>query len=128
MTQSFALIWSDLNACANRIRATIELLLDSLKISRTQLNKKRKRYNLRLHDRLLLLQAKSNGKFKGIADTLLTIKLIGNDGSHSQTELTRSELLDCYELLEDVFEKLYENKEKRLIKIQKRIKKKRGKK
>ena len=106
---------------------TLSKKLDGFKIKRTELNNKKKRYKIRLHDRLELLKIKDNGRHKEIAETLLTIKLIGNDGSHSLINLTRSDTLDCYELIEDILEKVYDNRKERLIKIQKKIQKKKGK-
>ena len=52
LTLVFRLYLNDRSSCLNRIRKTLELVLDDLKIPKKQLTKKRKMHNLSLHHRI----------------------------------------------------------------------------
>lgn len=120
IVSSYPLYWSDMAACANRIRLIIEELLTIYKIKRYRINRGR-RYIISLNERIRLFQTKNNS----IADSLLAIKWIGNEGSHS-IKVTQDDLLDAYELLENSLSELFDNHSKRLDKIKKEIIKKKG--
>ena len=57
----------------------IEILLDNLKVPKTELSKKSKRKRLTLHSRI----EKLSETHPNIEKHLLAIKWIGNDGSHT---------------------------------------------
>lgn len=118
LNDSFVLYWIDLSSCANKIRVSIELLLDDLKIRKTLLTKKGKRIELKLHNRILLYKLKNSEA----ADFLLAIKWIGNDGSH-YSKITKNDVLDAYELLEFSLEQIYNDKKKNLVKLSRNINK-----
>ena len=94
---SFALFWADHAAAANRIRAGVERIMDHFGIPKRQRNKKGRFDPLYLHGRLKRFE-KTN---KTIADRLMAIKWLGNTGSHQSDEVTRDDILDALDLLED---------------------------
>lgn len=118
---SFKLFWFDLPSCANKVRTSLELLLNEQKVNKTVATKKGSRRRLKLHERIIEYKKKN----EQVADFLLAIKWIGNTGSHIGT-LDRNDLLDAYELLDFSLSKLYDNKETELEKLQKEINKRKG--
>lgn len=122
INESFALFWNDLTSCANKIRVSLELLMDEFKVKKSFINNKRKRQKLTLHKRI--------EEFKSIqpeiADYLLAIKWIGNAGSHIG-KLEKIDILETYELLELSLNKLFDDTEKKLKKIAQEINKRKGK-
>jgi len=116
---SFKLFWFDLPSCANKVRTSLELLLNEQKVNKTTSTKKGRR--LKLHERIVEYKKKN----EQVADFLLAIKWIGNTGSHIGT-LERNDLLDAYELLDFSLSKLYDNKETELEKLQREINKRKG--
>jgi len=118
---SFKLFWFDLPSCANKVRTSLELLLNEQKVNKTIVVKKGGRRRLKLHDRIVEFKKKN----KQVADFLLAIKWIGNTGSHIG-KLERNDLLDAYELLNFSLSKLYDSKETELEKLQKEINNRKG--
>jgi len=106
INRSFELFWVDEDSCGNKIRSSIEKLLDFQKINKTTINKKGRRQKLNLHQRI----KKFEGKEPEIVKYLLALKWIGNQGSHSSSKLSRKELIDAYEILEVSLLKLYDNR------------------
>ncbi len=96
LIKSFALYWTDLEACANKIRISIELLLDSLNIPTNILHRRINEY-----------------PDEAIKSSLLAIKWIGNFGSHADT-LTKEDILDAYEIIYKILDKLFEKSEEKL--------------
>jgi hypothetical protein len=119
LNESFGLYWLDISSCANKIRISIEVLLNELKVNKTE-NTSSGRKNLSLHQRILLYKTIN----PGVANYLLAIKWIGNAGSH-YSEIKKENLLDAFELLEYSLELLYNDKQKKLDKLSKEINKKR---
>jgi len=117
---SFSLFWCDVTSCANKIRIVLELIMTDQKIPRFTYKAKKRLY-IKLHKRIELYRIKNTE----IADYLLAIKWIGNEGSHTKS-LDRNDLLDAYQLLETSLNKLYDDKESNLKKISKEINKRRG--
>lgn len=98
---AFVLSWGDYEACLNRIRVSLELLLDVLRIPRSVLKASR-RNPLRLHRRIELAQA----KVPSTKPFLMAAKHLGNAGSHSGG-LTRQDAFDAFDLLEAIVNALY---------------------
>ncbi len=117
LNESFGLYWLDISSCANKIRISIEVLLNELKVKKTK-TVQSKRKNLSLHERILLYKSINSE----VANFLLAIKWIGNAGSHF-SDITKEDILDAYELLEFSLEQLYEDKKKKLVKMSKEINK-----
>jgi hypothetical protein len=117
---SFKVYWIDISSCGNKIRKVIELVMDEQKVSKTFIDRgKRKGYTL--HKRIEIFKVTKTEE----ADLLMAIKWIGNSGSHTNEELTKDDILDAYEILEHVITKLYEKDSNRLKKLSKTINKKR---
>ena len=117
---SFGLYWNDLPSCANKIRTSLELLMNQQKVRKSFI-KNGKRKDLSLHQRIEEFK-KSKPE---TADFLLAIKWIGNTGSHVG-EIINIDILETYELLEHSINKLFDDTENKLKKISKEIIKRKG--
>ena len=117
---SFKLFWNDLPSCANKIRTSLEMLMNQQKVKKTFIQRGTRK-NLSLHKRI---EEFKNTKPE-IADFLLAIKWIGNSGSHVG-KLEKVDVLDAYELLEHSLNKLFDDKEAELKKKTIEINKRRG--
>ena len=111
--ESFKLFWIDKDSCGNKIRSAIEILLDFLKVKKSTINKKGKRERLSLHQRILIFQTKE----LELANNLLAIKWIGNTSSHNQNGAVKDKILDAYEILEFVLEKIFEGSVQKTVSI-----------
>ena len=112
LTSSFALLWVDPAACANRIRTFIEHLLDQFGIERLGINKHGEEYKLNLMQRLEKLEAvKPDHKA-----TLSALKKVGDFASH-QGKAKFDTLIKCYELLEYALADLVDGKKDRMKKL-----------
>ncbi|HEY8933829.1 MAG TPA: DUF4145 domain-containing protein [Cyclobacteriaceae bacterium] len=123
--KAFGHFFNDLSACANKIRIAVELILTEQGVQQTIINTKKKRERLSLHSRIMKFK-KDNPKFDNSRNRLLAIKWIGNDGSHTNGRLRPLDLLSAFELLEDILEKLYDEKERRLTWIASDVNKRKG--
>lgn len=119
---SFEHFFSDTEASANRLRVSIEMLCDELKVIKKRLIRKNdgttKYQKLTLHARIEELK---KTKLE-IAELLLSVKWIGNEASHNSS-ITKSDLLDGYSFLEKVLDKIYDNYDNELIKKSRKINK-----
>jgi len=115
--QSFTLFWIDLNSCGNKIRVAVEALMDDFKvIDKTNTGK-----TIMLHHRIEIFK-KTNLK---VGNYLLSIKWIGNSGSHI-IGLSKEAILDAYQLLEYSLELLYNDREREMEKLSEKINKAKG--
>lgn len=119
--KSFSLFFSDASSAANHIRIAIEDLLTYLKIKHYRL-KNKKRHLLFLHSRIQLLPA----KYKHLQDLFFAVKWLGNAGSHSDRVVTMDDVLDAYEIMEEILQDLFVKKTKRVKSIAKKINKTKG--
>lgn len=94
---AFGHFWNDYSACANAIRRSIEVLLNDLNVDELE----------NLHQRIERFQKTNND----IGNKLMSIKWIGNAGSHKEKP-TREDLLDAFEILEYCLEHLFPNHER----------------
>lgn len=102
--ETFKLYWIDTEACCNKIRTVVELILDEQNVDKTGFSKKKKEIiNLILNDRIDLFKNKKPEE----AEFMLAIKWIGNEGSHNINTLTKNDALDAYDMLDYVTTKLY---------------------
>ncbi|WP_298543644.1 DUF4145 domain-containing protein [uncultured Aquimarina sp.] len=107
---SFSNYFDDLSSCANRLRNSIELILDDLKAAKWRRTKAGKIHKFKtLHQRIEHYGLKN----KNIANHLLALKIIGNEGSHIG-EVQPEDILDAYEILEQLIEFAYVKKAKRI--------------
>lgn len=114
---SFSHYFNDLSSCANRIRTTIEVILDDIKAPKYKIGKLGKRLVFtKLHNRIDNFKKKK----RIIAELLLAIKFIGNEGSHiGKVEV--DDILDAYEILNEVIDMAFVDKRKKVIKIAEEI-------
>jgi hypothetical protein len=98
LTNSFALFFCDDNACGNRIRSTVEVMLDELKVP-TENDGKFISLSQRINkaDKL-----DSSDKKK-----LTALRMLGNAATHGEGKLVRVDNLNAYKLLANVFGKLF---------------------
>ena len=113
--QSFSLFFSQPNSAGNKIRISVEKLLDCQRVKKTTISKKTgKRVKLTLHDRIIAYGKKKEQLSKNI----LAIKWIGNSASHTQG-LKTNDIFDAYDLLHHVLSEIYDNRAKHIEKITK---------
>ncbi|MEA3035187.1 MAG: hypothetical protein QOH04_946 [Sphingomonadales bacterium] len=104
---AFQLFWSDIPACAGRLRTAVELMLDQQKVSAEKLTKKGKLERMNLAERIEAFAATAAGD--DLKDPLHALRQIGNLGAHG-TVVTTEALFDAADVLEDVLLGIYEKK------------------
>lgn len=98
LKESFSLYWLDLSSCANKIRLSIEVLMSDFNISKSH----------SLHKRIEIF----GKEYETVSKYLLSVKYIGNEGSHNP-KVERDDILSAYQLLDYTLEILYvDNSEK----------------
>lgn len=102
ITSSFSLFWVDLDACSNRLRVSLELILDGIGVPRKLRDTANR--DMTLHQRIDQID---NSKFNSIKRMFEALKLVGNEGSHELGVTTRSDVLDCYEMIEHCLHIIY---------------------
>ena len=121
INKSFDLIFSDAASSANHIRVALEHLLTHLGIKRFTIIKGKRNF-LALHKRIELIPSKYNH----IKDIIFAIKWLGNAGSHSNHEVTFDDVLDSYELMQELLEEMFNNSREKAKALAKVINKKKG--
>ena len=119
--KSFSLFFSDAPSAANHIRIALEDLLTHLKIKRYELRGS-KRIFLALHRRIELLPT----KYRHLQDLFFAVKWLGNAGSHSDRVVTMDDVLDSYEIMEEILQDLFVKKSKKVKRLAKKINKTKG--
>lgn len=113
---AFQLYWSDLGACANRLRISVESILDDLQIPAFDLKKSGYAYRIKLNDRI--------SEYKKIdpdhAATMDALRLIGNVGSH-EGDVAQDTILDAFQIYEDTLAELYGKRSATMQKLKQRI-------
>jgi hypothetical protein len=123
LIKSFQLFWIDLNACANRLRVSVERLLDHFQVPRETLSKKvNKSERLDLNGRISIFEKQD----ADTAKTLTALRMIGNLGSHGDN-VSRKVLLDAYEVYEDCLFEVFGKRKQRLEAIRQKIIQAKGK-
>lgn len=105
LESSFPLFWCDYDACANRVRATLEFLLDSIGIPRKLKQDARK--EMTLHDRIEKISAPAGSENDEVKQLIMAVKWLGNAGSHELEGITRAELIQGYKMIELCLRRLY---------------------
>ncbi|CAI3924160.1 unnamed protein product [Commensalibacter communis] len=111
--ESFATFFSSITATTNSIRISIEALLREHAIFSKDENGK----FVPLHRRIESIPETS--ELYLFKEQLLTLKYMGNDGSHSESTVEKEDIVDAYEVLSDVLDKLYLEKKDVSITIKK---------
>lgn len=92
LEQSFSLFFVDPDSCGNKIRASLEIILDCLKIP-----------DGNLHHRI----NKLDGKYEKIKTLLMGAKWLGNAGSHGNKALTQNDLVKAYKIITVLLDLLF---------------------
>jgi hypothetical protein len=121
ISKSFNLIFSDPPSSASHIRIALEHLLTHLKIKRFTVNKGKKRF-LFLHGRIDLLPK----RYGHIKDIFLAVKWLGNAGSHGSHEVSLDDVLDSYELMNELLIEIFSKNRSRAKSLARKINRKRG--
>ena len=110
LIESFSLYWNHSSSCINKLRIIVEEILNNLNI--------KKIYNfnsfISTHNRIEILGQKA--EYKEVSEFLLAIKWIGNEGSHSDADLSIEELLETYNILKKALDLIYLKTDEKLKK------------
>jgi hypothetical protein len=118
---AFSHLFNDPGAAANRLRTSVECLMDDQGVQKYPRTGPRRAINL--HDRIIRFKPQN----AEAADLLLAVKWLGNTGSHADLSgLTRDDVLDGMELLERALHLVYDDTPKRLAKLARDINRRRG--
>jgi hypothetical protein len=120
LEQAFLLFWSDQSASANRLRTSLERVLDALQIKKY--NRKGKRVSIPLGQRMGLFEKEHGTDFKDIFTALRTV---GNLGSHAK--VTRTALLAAFEIYEHALDEIFGKRKKKIEGLSKKLIKSKGK-
>lgn len=115
--RAFSLFWCDQGSCANRIRSSVELLMNHFRIPKRIMIKGKFRWRT-LHNRVELFKAKN----PDIGSHLLALKWIGNTGSHVGA-VTADDLFDGFEILNYALDELFLKRSESVKKLTKQINK-----
>ena len=119
--KSFSLFFCDAPSAANHVRVALENLLTHLKIKRFEIRRKRRTF-LALHRRIELLPS----KFKHLQDLFFAVKWLGNAGSHSEKVVSKDDVLDAYEIMDEILQDLFFKRTRRIKNMAKQINKTKG--
>jgi len=118
---AFQLYWSDLSAASNRLRTSVERLLDDFKIAKGFTDPKTKKKLFRsLSSRIDLFKKKQPNH----AESLDALRYVGNVGTHS--EVSRQAILAAFEIYEEALAEIYGHRTRRIKKLVKTIRKTKG--
>lgn len=107
--KSFALYWTDLNAAANRLRASVEKILKH----QESLAEAQQLRSLSKPKKLITLIKQFGTDNAKNSEALNALRMIGNLGSHG-SEVHREPLLNAYEMYEASLAELYGKRNKQL--------------
>ena len=102
---SFAVAWYDVNSAANRLRVSVERIMDDLGAPTEKATNVGKKVALDLNGRIQWFE-KSLDKGKAHADTFHALRRVGNMGSHD-SKLAWDDLLAALTVYEAALEDLY---------------------
>jgi hypothetical protein len=115
---SFKLFFSDPPASVNYIRKAVDEILTHKGVRRFVNNHTGQKIRIALHDRIIGFRSSNSDT----ANSLLAMKWLGNEGSHTD-KITKNDVLDAYEILESVLDDLYvgyrKSLDKKVLKINK---------
>ncbi|MFJ4221866.1 DUF4145 domain-containing protein [Curtobacterium luteum] len=120
-----AILFASPSAAGNRLRRSVEELLDAQGVRKTQTTTKKdgttKRSRLTLHARIELFGASQ----PDVEKVLLAVKWIGNDASHGD-ELAVADVVLCGTVLEAALKSLYDRSDSELLTLVTRINARKG--
>jgi hypothetical protein len=121
IVSSFASIWNDPSASANKVRVAVEVLMDHFRMRKRSKSGGSGPSLINLHNRILQFRVRHPDE----GDALLALKWLGNSGSHDN-DLSVDSILDAYEILSHALEELFENRSKKRLKLIQRINLRKG--
>lgn len=121
LKQAFALYWADAEACASRLRSSLEALLTHIGVPALDGSKPESATQLSLHRRIEIFEKES----PQLAQHLMALKWLGNSGSHGRA-VGKGDLLDALELLEFALAEILEKRSERLAQLAARLTAKHG--
>ena len=116
---AFSLFWSAPSACAGRIRAGLEVLMTYLGVPKRKKGANGRISDLSLHARIDLFAAEE----PAIGTQLMALKWLGNAGSHLG-QVSQSDLLDAFEILEHALDELLLGRSKRVVVLARKLSRK----
>ena len=119
---AFALFWMDVGSAGNRLRTSLEYVLDDLKVPRENMSEDSKPVYLNLNGRINLIAETVPEQAK----TFHALRMVGNLGSHT-AQLSTEAFLDALELYEDAMSELYGKRKNYLDALKEKIIKTKGK-
>lgn len=121
LEQSFSLYWGDLEACASKLRSSLEALLTHIGVPDVNSAIREKQSRLPLYRRIEIFEKDS----EQLGQHLMALKWLGNAGAHGK-QIRRGDVLDAMELLEHALSELLERRSFRLSQLAARLTEKHG--
>lgn len=109
LKKSFDLYWTDVSAASNALRASLEALLDELKVPSQEVTNAGRTVRMTLHRRIEVWSA----THKDFAELCLALKEVGNLGSHGDA-VKPKHYFGSLEIYSHVLKELYENDAKKM--------------
>lgn len=100
----------------------VDAILNEQGIENSTLDRNGTKVDLKLHKRIELYKKEN----EEVANLLMAIKWIGNEGSHELNGLDREKIIIAYEIIHHCLEKLYNTRLEELRKIANRINEQKG--
>ena len=118
---SFSVVFANPASAANHVRVALEHLLTHLKVKRFTISNNKRR-PISLHARIESIPA----KYAHVKDLCFALKWVGNAGSHASIDVTLDDVLDIYEIFEELLHEIFSNRSKQAKELAKLINKKKG--
>lgn len=128
---AFQYYWSDYGACATKIRTSVERLMDHFKITKFKIVKTKIGPKTRGKMRPLDLASRIDKFISATGavvhkDHLHALRVVGNLGTHKDV-LTRTEILDAFEIYEHALDELIGKKSTKIGQLAKKLSRHTGK-
>jgi len=116
LEESMAYIFDDKKAALNKIRQSLEILMDYYSIRKYTAGRNSREIDL--HNRIEKFREKGS-KYSKVSDALLSLKWLGNLGSHARANVNSEMLIEAFEIIAFVNRILFYKKLKIEDEIQK---------
>lgn len=116
LKKCFVLYWVDTSAAANAMRASLEALMDEMKVPTSKKTKAGKVVPIYLHERIQLWSE----TYKEYADLCIALKEVGNLGSHGET-VREKHFFGALEIYSHVLQQLFENNAAKMKELAEKI-------
>jgi hypothetical protein len=121
LVDSFNIAFINPASAANHVRVALEHLLTHLKVKRSTVSNNKRRA-LSLHARIDAIPAKYNH----VKDLCFALKWVGNAGSHASSDVAIDNVLDIYDIYEELLREIFSGKSKNAKELAKLINKNKG--